>query len=120
MVQEVVRQECAAEHERHKRFFQRFRLGDDWVDTQPPGSFRCCTGPLQVRDAVQAGRQVWLLEGEKDVHTAERCGLVATTNARGGAGFPDELVECFRGADVVVVLDRDATGWARGVTCTAS
>lgn len=116
VVQEVVRQECAAEHERHKRFFQRFRLGDDWVDTQPPEFVPVLYRAGQVRDAVQAGRQVLLLEGEKDVHTAERCGLVATTNARGGAGFPDELVECLRGADVVVVLDRDATGWARGVS----
>ncbi|MGB8384908.1 MAG: hypothetical protein WCG47_27345, partial [Dermatophilaceae bacterium] len=115
VVHEVVRQECAAGHERHKTFWQRFRDGQKWVDSQPPGFTPVLYRAPEVRDAVQAGRQVWLLEGEKDVHSAERCGVVATTNARGGAGFPDHLVECLRGGDVVVVLDRDAAGWARGV-----
>ena len=69
----------------------------------------------QVAAAVKAGNEVWLLEGEKDVHTAERLGLVATTNTQGGKSFPSDLVEEFTNAKVVVVLDRDSTGWARGV-----
>ena len=40
---------------------------------------------------------------------------MATTNTQGGKIFPSDLVDELAGADVVVVLDRDATGWARGV-----
>lgn len=116
LVEEVIREECTAEGSRHKRFRQVFfTAGGRELKRKPQDFYPVLYRAPEVAQAVQAGRQVWLLEGEKDVHTAEGLGVVATTNAQGGKSFPDELVDCLEGADVVVVLDRDATGWARGV-----
>ncbi len=116
LVQEVIREECTAEGDRHKQFTQVFVTSTGrTVRRKPQNFFPVLYRAPQVRAAIQAGTAVWLLEGEKDVHTAERLDLVATTNAQGGKSFPDELVDCFEGARVVVVLDRDDTGWARGV-----
>ena len=116
LVQEVIREECTAEGERHKQFRQLFVTRDGRrVKRKPEEFYPVIYRAPQVAAAVKAGSEVWLLEGEKDVHTAERLGLVATTNTQGGKSFPADLVEEFTNARVVVVLDRDSTGWARGV-----
>ena len=116
LVQEVVREECTATSERHKRFRQLFITKDTRrVNRKPEGFQPVLYRAPQVVRAVQEEREIWLLEGEKDVHSAERLGLVATTNTQGGKSFPDELVDELAGARVHVVLDRDPTGWARGV-----
>lgn len=117
LVQEVIREECTAEGERHKQFRQLFVTREGRrVKRKPEEFYPVLYRAPQVAAAVKAGNEVWLLEGEKDVHTAERLGLVATTNTQGGKSFPSDLVEEFTNAKVVVVLlDRDSTGWARGV-----
>lgn len=116
LVQEVIREECTAEGERHKQFRQLFVTREGRrVKRKPEEFYPVLYRAPQVAAAVKAGNEVWLLEGEKDVHTAERLGLVATTNTQGGKSFPADLVEEFTNAKVVVVLDRDSTGWARGV-----
>lgn len=67
----------------------------------------------KVIEAVQAGREVYLCEGEKDVHTLERHGLVATCNPGGAGKWRDEYTEVFRGAAVVtIVADCDEPGRA--------
>lgn len=116
VVQEVIREECTAEGEKHKRFRQLF-VGADGrrVNRKPEGFHPVLYRAPKVAAAMRENREIWLLEGEKDVHSAERLGLVATTNAQGGKSFPEELVDELACALVHVVLDRDATGWARGV-----
>jgi DNA primase len=54
--------------------------------------------------AVLAASEVWICEGEKDVHTLEAQGVTATTNA-GGAKSPwlPEYSEALRGKDVLIV-----------------
>lgn len=117
-VEEVMREECTScELGRHKQFRQQFftanssrprkRKPEDFI----PVLYR----HPQVLAAVAAAQPVWLLEGEKDVATAEALGLVATTNAQGAKSFAPELVEALRGAHVRVILDRDDAGWNRGV-----
>ena len=110
-----IREECAEGHDRHKRFWQSY-VGKDGreIRRKPPGFQPVLYRAPEVDQALQAGIPVWIVEGEKDVHTAEALGLVATTNADGGKTFPDEFAELFAGAEVHVVLDRDPTGWARG------
>lgn len=65
-----------------------------------------------VLDAIANSLPVYLVEGEKDVHTIESLGHVATTNP-GGAGrgkwLPD-YTETLRGAHVVAITDRDRDG----------
>lgn len=61
--------------------------------------------------AVQAGRRVWVVEGEKDVDRLVRMGEVATCNSGGtGSPWPQPFAEWFRGADVVIVADNDDAG----------
>lgn len=116
LVQEVIREECTAEGDLHKQFRQEFITANGRrVRRKPDGFAPVLYRAPQIRAAITSGTPVWLLEGEKDVATAETLGLVATTNTQGGKAFPDDLVDCLRGADVFVVLDRDPTGWARGV-----
>lgn len=58
---------------------------------------------------IQAGGcTVWLVEGEKDVETAERHGLMATTAMMGAGKWRDTYTSFLRGAaEVVIVADQD-------------
>lgn len=116
LVQVVVRQECTSESAPHKSFRQEFTgASGRTVARKPSGFVPVLYRARAVADAIAAGQMVWLMEGEKDVHSAEAHHLVATTNAQGGGAFPEALIGALAGADVNVVLDRDATGWNRGV-----
>jgi len=52
-------------------------------------------------------RVICIVEGEKDADRLWKLGVPATTNAGGAGKWSDELSEYFRGADVVVIPDRD-------------
>lgn len=58
---------------------------------------------------------MWLVEGEKDADTAASLGRVATTNAQGAASFPPELLGHLTGRKILIVIDRDAAGYQRGL-----
>lgn len=64
----------------------------------------------QVIDAVRAGRTVWVVEGEKDVHALEKAGEVATCNPGGALKWRPEYNQHFRGATIVIVRDKDEPG----------
>jgi hypothetical protein len=67
----------------------------------------------EILNAVRDGREIYLCEGEKDVHTLERHGLVATCNPGGAGKWRPEYTETLRGAAVVtIVADRDDPGRA--------
>lgn len=71
----------------------------------------------QVLDAVAAGRTVYLVEGEKDVHALESLGAVATTAPMGASSWDKVDPSPLYGADVIAIPDRDQAGekWARAV-----
>ena len=115
IVQAVIREECTV-GARHKRFRQEYPIAaGGWARRKPSGFTPSLYRAPAVAAAVAAGQAVWLVEGEKDVHAAEAHGLVATTNAQGSASFTPQLAQALAGAQVVVVLDRDEAGWARGI-----
>lgn len=65
----------------------------------------------EVLQAVQTGRLVFIVEGEKDADRLRACGLVATCNSGGaGARWADDLTEYFRDARLVILPDNDAAG----------
>jgi putative DNA primase/helicase len=68
----------------------------------------------EVVAAVAAGRTVYLVEGEKDVHTLESLGQVATTGPQGADSFGKVDVSPLKGATVLAIADSDAQGekWA--------
>ena len=118
-MQEVRREECTACGRRHKNFPQSYVVDGQRLTVKPDGFAPVLYRLPRVAQALGAGERVWILEGEKDVHTAEGLGLVATTNP-GGAGsfsgsFPPSSAPMFADADVAVVLDRDDAGWKRGI-----
>jgi hypothetical protein len=72
--------------------------------------------------AVAEGATVWLAEGEKDVHSLEAAGVVATTSPGGADNWRDEYAEPLAGAHVVVVADKDQPGqvYARQVAASVA
>lgn len=72
----------------------------------------------QLRRAIEEGRVVFVVEGEKDVLTLDQHGFVATCNAGGadqqgtGSKWKPELNEHFLGARVVILPDNDEPGLA--------
>jgi hypothetical protein len=58
------------------------------------------------------GKVVFLVEGEKDVHTLEAWGLVASCNpgGSGGSGLYSQWADYFRGRHIVIVPDNDKPG----------
>jgi putative DNA primase/helicase len=63
-----------------------------------------------VAAAVQQGRVVFVVEGEKDADALADLGLAATTNAGGAGKWRAEYGEALRGARVVVIPDNDEAG----------
>jgi len=59
---------------------------------------------------AKAGGLLFLVEGEKDVHTLEGMGFVATTTPGGANAWRDEYAPHFQGARVVVLPDNDDAG----------
>ena len=53
------------------------------------------------------GRVICIVEGEKDADRLWKLGIPASCNACGAGKWRDELNEFFRGADVVIIPDRD-------------
>jgi 5S rRNA maturation endonuclease (ribonuclease M5) len=64
----------------------------------------------QVLEAVTAGRTIYAVEGEKDVLALEAAGEVATCNPMGAGKWRAQFAKTLRGADVVIVQDRDEEG----------
>lgn len=60
--------------------------------------------------AIAAGRTVFVVEGEKDVHTLEAHGFIATTQAGGAGKWQDSFSRVLAGARVVLVPDNDPPG----------
>lgn len=65
-------------------------------------------------NSINEGYQVYIVEGEKDVNTMSKLGLVATTAPNGaGSGskkWLDSYSKYFKGANVVIMLDNDSAG----------
>jgi putative DNA primase/helicase len=81
----------------------------------------------EIVEAVANGQTIAVVEGEKDANNLWRIGIPATCNAQGASelgkrpkwirGHSEQL----RGADIVVLNDNDAPGYAHAdATCTLS
>lgn len=71
----------------------------------------------QVLAAVAAGETVYLVEGEKDVHSLESLGVTSTTAPMGASNFNRVDASPLEGARVVAIVDNDDAGtkWAHQV-----
>lgn len=66
----------------------------------------------KVIEGVRNGDVIFIVEGEKDVHTLEAHKLVATCNPGGAGKWKREYCEFLRDADVTIIADRDDPGHA--------
>lgn len=66
----------------------------------------------QVIKAVRDGREIWIVEGEKDVLRLESLGEVATCNHGGAGKWKSNLNHHFKSARVNIVADLDKPGVA--------
>lgn len=77
----------------------------------------------QVLEAVKHGQMVWVVEGEKDVHTLEQREQVTATCNAGGAGagkWLESYSQALAGANVTVVADDDEPGRAHAAEIAGS
>jgi 5S rRNA maturation endonuclease (ribonuclease M5) len=74
----------------------------------------------RVLEAVKSGQTIYVVEGEKDVHALEAAGEVATCNPMGAGKWRDAYAKVLRGADVVVVQDKDDEGRKHAAKVAAS
>jgi len=72
----------------------------------------------EVLSAVQEGRIVYLVEGEKDADNLAQLGLVATTNPGGAGKWRKEYTETLSGTTVVLLRDNDKAGEGHVETVT--
>lgn len=62
-------------------------------------------------DAKTAGRNIFLVEGEKAADAIKSIGMIATTAHTGAGSWPEAITEYFAGAQVIIVPDNDIAGW---------
>lgn len=78
-------------------------------DYRGAGKERFLYNLKDLKEAIAEGTPVYIVEGEKDVDTMRRLGLVATT--AGSAGdWKKKFAKYFKGAWVTVLPDNDAQG----------
>ena len=65
----------------------------------------------QLLDAKTAGRNIFLVEGEKAADAITSIGMIATTAHTGAGSWPEAITEYFAGAQVIILPDNDVPGW---------
>lgn len=90
--------------------YGRYNSETDRLDFGLGGQEKLLYHLLELRKAIDAGERVFLVEGEKDVHSLESLGLTATT-AGGVQEWQNGFSRYFLGANQVVILpDNDDPG----------
>lgn len=75
----------------------------------------------QCLAAIAEGRQVWIVEGEKDVEALWRAGAAATCNSGGAGKWTDAHTTALVGLrEAVVIADKDKPGLAHAKAVAAS
>ena len=92
-----------AEGRREKTFRLRHASGRHWV----PGLGQRAV-PYRLHKIVTA-ETIYVVEGEKDVATLERWGLMATTS-HASSTWDERWSPLFKGKTVIILPDNDATG----------
>lgn len=68
----------------------------------------------EITQAIAQKQGIFIVEGEKDVETLKRNGLVATCNPMGAGKWRSEFNSSLRDANVIVLPDNDEAGKAHG------
>jgi hypothetical protein len=93
-----------------KGFFQRRPDGKGGWITNMAGVTRVLFRLPEVMAAIKAGLPIYLTEGEKDALAMVAAGFSASCNPGGAGKWQDNYSESLRGAEVVIVADKDGPG----------
>ena len=93
-----------------KGFSQGRYENGKWESGAPAKAERPLYRLPEVLAQVEAGGVVYVVEGEKDVHTLENLGEVATTNSGGAGNWLPHHTESLAGATVIIIADNDQAG----------
>ena len=63
-----------------------------------------------LRKAIEADEWVYIVEGEKDVESAQTIGIAATCNPMGANKWTDGFEQHFKGAKICIIPDNDQSG----------
>ena len=100
-----------------QRFFQRKPNGRGWINNTKDVRKVIYRLP-EVIEAIANEHMILCVEGEKDCDNLRRVGVPATCNPDGAADaekkpkWRPEFSEMLRGADIVIIPDNDAPGYA--------
>lgn len=93
-----------------KNFRQEHPEDGEWVSGRGESNSKPYHLP-EVLDAIEAGKPVWIFEGEKDVEAARLQGLTATCNSGGAGKWNDNISYWLRAAEPVYICwDNDEQG----------
>lgn len=96
-----------------KTFYWMHKVGEKWQKGRPATE----TCPLYNWHAITPGERTYLVEGEKDVDTLTRAGLLAVSAPDGAKSkWLNSYTENLSGLDVVIIQDNDAPGKAYAQT----
>jgi len=122
----ILEQEWAYQDEDRQTVFvkQRYKIGETGktyrlYKVDPDGRKHPTLGDARIvpynlpalLDAKTAGRNVFLVEGEKAADAIKSIGMIATTAHTGAGSWPAAITEYFAGAQVIIVPDNDVAGW---------
>ena len=122
----ILEQEWAYQDEDRQTVFvkQRYKIGETGktyrlYKVDPDGRKHPTLGDARIvpynlpalLDAKTAGRNVFLVEGEKAADAIKSIGMIATTAHTGAGSWPAAITEYFAGAQVIIVPDNDVPGW---------
>ena len=93
-----------------KKFSQVRYENDVWVPGTVSSDKRVPFNLSGVIKATERSDAIYVVEGEKDCENLVREGLVATTFVGGSNGWQDSYAKWFKGAEVVIIPDRDIPG----------
>ncbi len=91
-----------------------------WNVTGVPRVLYRLPGVLRNLQAITGAGTVFVVEGEKDADAMVKQGFVATCNAGGAGKWLPEYSETLRGANVVVIADKDTPGRRHAQAVAAS
>lgn len=103
----------------HKSFPVIHRSGDRWYWGDGGNSAVLYRLPDLLK-ALRDGRDVYIVEGEKDVETMRRLGFCATTNKGGAGKWKDDLSAVFKNGKVIIIPDLDKAGRKHGNILSAA
>jgi len=97
-----------------KGFYQRQPDGKGGYINNLKGIIPTLYHQDKLKQAIDSGTPIYIVEGEKDADRLWSLGLVATTNPMGAGKWRDSYSEALRGADLVIMPDNDKLGREHG------